>query len=164
MNTTRTRSLVVALVAMAGLVACGQEDTASDTAPSTTEPSASTQDSSAPETGVELSVDSAAAGKCAVPSPETLATFDTAFEGTVTSLADGTATLTVDQWYAGGDDAASVTVTTPSEDLTDLLMAVDFQADQTYLVSATGGRVSLCGFTGEKTAELEALYQAAYAG
>ena len=83
-----------------------------------------------------------------MPSAETLATFDTAFAGTVTSLEDGTATLAVDQWYAGGD-ADTVTVTTPGKDLAALLMAVEFEKGKSYLVSATDGRVTLCGFTAE---------------
>ena len=157
MNRTRTRSLVVAVVAMAGLAACGQE------ADSDAAGTSSADDSSGSAT-VELTADDSAAGKCAVPNAETLSSFDTAFEGTVTSLADGTATLAVDQWYAGGDDADTVTVATPSKALEDLLMAVDFKADQTYLVSATDGRVTLCGFTGEKTADLEALYASAFGG
>ena len=152
MNVSRTCTLIIALVATVGLSACGQE---SDTSKS--------DDSSSSTATVELTADSSAAGKCAVPSAELLSTFDTAFEGTVTSLDDGTATLAVDHWFAGGDGAETVTVTTPSEDLQDLLLAVDFKADQTYLVSSSDGRVSLCGFSGEKTAELEQLYQSAYA-
>ena len=73
-----------------------------------------------------------------MPNAETLAGFDTAFAGTVTSLDDATATLSVDQWYAGGDDAATVTVSAPSQDLQDLLMAVDFEEGTSYLVSADG--------------------------
>ena len=110
-----------------------------------------------------LTADGSTAGKCAVPSAETLATFDTAFAGTVTSLEDGTATLSVDEWYAG-DEAATVTVESPSQDLQDLLMAVDFQEGRSYLVSATGDRVTLCGFTAEEGPELQALYDEAFAG
>ncbi len=150
MNVPRTSSLVVALLMTAGLSACGQE---TDTPAPVDKPSAAT---------VELTADSSSAGKCAVPNAETLAGFDTAFEGTVTSLSEGTATLAVEEWFTGGDDAETVTVTTPSNDLQDLLMAVDFKADQTYLVSSTDGRVTLCGFSGEKTAELEEIYQSAF--
>jgi hypothetical protein len=96
-----------------------------------------------------------------MPSAEVLSTFDTAFEGTVTSVDGGAATLEVDQWYAGGD-APTVTVEAPSKALEDLLMAVDFQEGQTYLVSADGDRVTLCGFTAETTPELQALYAEAF--
>lgn len=170
MTTHRLHHLVLAVTATLVLASCAQgSDTDAGTDGGTTPTaSASTSDAGSGAAGssapvVELTADPSAAGKCALPSAETLAGFDTAFEGTVTSLDDGTATLAVDQWYAGGDGASSVTVTTPSNALADLLMAVDFAADQTYLVSATGGRVTLCGFSGEKSPELEGLYQAAYA-
>ena len=110
-----------------------------------------------------LTADASAPGKCAMPSAEVLSTFDTAFEGTVTSVEGGAATLEVNQWYAGGD-APTVTVEAPSKSLEDLLLAVDFQEGETYLVSADGDRVTLCGFTAETTPELEALYAEAFAG
>ena len=170
MNTRRTRSVLavsVLVIALAGLSACGSDDSdqvAADTSEST---SATTSESTSEATSdaepVELVADASTAGKCAVPSAETLGTFDTAFAGTVTSLEDGTATLAVDQWYAGGD-AATVTVTTPEKDLAALLMAVEFEKGKSYLVSATDGRVTLCGFTGETTPELQALYDEAFAG
>jgi len=97
-----------------------------------------------------------------MPNAKTLAGFDTAFAGTVTSLADGTATLSVDEWFAGGD-ASTVTVAVPSNDLQALLMAVDFQEGRSYLVSADGERVTLCGFTAEDDPTLRALYDEAFA-
>jgi hypothetical protein len=170
--TRRTRSVLavpVLVLALAGLSACGSDDSdliAADTsettsaAPSESNSESTTDSSSEP---VELVADASLAGKCAVPSAETLSTFDTAFAGTVTSLEDGTATLAVDQWYAGGD-ADTATVTTPEQDLAALLMAVEFEKGKSYLVSATDGRVTLCGFTGETTPELQALYDEAFAG
>jgi len=155
--------VVLALAASFALVSCAQESgTADDPEPTSSASSTSSAETPASAT-VELTADGSTAGKCAMPSAETLAGFDTAFEGTVTSLDDGTATLVVDQWFAGGDGAETVTVTTPSELLEDLLLAVEFQPDRTYLVSADGGRVTLCGFSAEKSPELEALYQSAFA-
>lgn len=107
---------------------------------------------------------SAAQAKCMVPNAEVLATQDTAFEGTVTEVADGRATLTVEQWFTGGSGADTVTVSTPGEQLPDLLVAVDFQEGRTYLVSSLDGRVSLCGFSAESTPHLEQLYAEAFAG
>jgi hypothetical protein len=156
----RTVRLLPALAATLVLVlsACGSEDdTAATTEPSTSESPSATSSS---ET-LALVADGSTAGKCAMPSAEVLSTFDTAFEGTVTSVEDGTATLEVDQWYAGGD-ASTVTVEAPSRSLDDLLMAVDFQEGQTYLVSADGDRVTLCGFTAETDPELEAMYTEAF--
>lgn len=156
MNTSSVRHIVLALSATFALASCAQESgTAHEPEPP---PSASSSSST-----VELTADGSTAGKCAVPSAETLAGFDTAFEGTVTSLEGGTATLAVEKWYAGGDGAETVTVTTPSEVLQDLLMAVEFKPDRAYLVSADEGRVTLCGFTAETSPELEALYQSAFA-
>ena len=40
--------------------------------------------------------------------------------------------------------------------------AVDFEEGKTYLVSAIGDRVTLCGFTAEESPELEALYAEAF--
>lgn len=167
MNTTRLRHVVLTLVAALALASCAQESETPQvqepTSAQSTSGTASPSSDAPVSSTVELTADGSAAGKCAVPSAETLAGFDTAFEGTVTSLDDGTATLAVDQWYAGGDGADTVTVTAPSDMLQDLLSAVDFQADRTYLVSADGDRVTLCGFSAEKSPELESLYTSAFA-
>ncbi len=169
MKTTRSRTLLAAplLIALASLAACGADAGSDDTADTST--STSTQDPTAestPESGdsagaLALTADGSAAAKCAMPAAETLATFETAFSGTVTSVTDGTATLEVDQWFAG-DGPSTVTVESPSNDLQDLLMAVDFQEGRTYLVSAADDRVSLCGYTAEETPELKAMYAEAF--
>ena len=174
MTTTRTRTRLAAplLVVLALLTACGADPgsdagsggTASDTSTSSS-PDSTTDDGAEDGAGdgtLALTADGSVAAKCAMPSAETLATFDTAFSGTVTSVAGGTATLDVDQWYTGGE-ASTVTVESPSKDLQDLLMAVDFEEGRTYLVSATDDRVTLCGFTAEQTPELEAMYAEAFA-
>jgi hypothetical protein len=160
-NTSRPRTALVILIALAGLSACGADDS-TDSAGDASAPTTSSGEDSADGT-LALTADPAAAGKCAAPNAATLASFDTAFAGTVTALGDGTATLAVDQWYAG-EEAGTVTVATPSKDLEDLLMAVDFQEGRSYLVSATDGRVTLCGFTAEENPDLQALYDEAYGG
>jgi hypothetical protein len=159
-NTSRLRSALVVpvlVLSMGGLAACGGDDAAEDGTSSSDAGSGTASDTLA------LTADPAAAGKCAVPSAEVLATFDTAFAGTVTSLEDGTATLEVDEWYAG-DEASTVTVQSPTKDLADLLMAVEFEQGRSYLVSADGDRVTLCGFTAEQGPELQAMYDEAFAG
>ncbi|HEX5918304.1 MAG TPA: hypothetical protein VFY76_10645 [Nocardioides sp.] len=160
--TTRFRAVRLLPVLAATLVltlgACGSDEDPATTPESAGTASPSASDSSEP---LALTADGSTAGKCAMPSAEVLSTFDTAFEGTVTSVEDGTATLEVDQWYAGGE-ASTVTVEAPSRSLADLLMAVDFQEGRTYLVSADGDRVTLCGFTAEADPELEALYAEAF--
>ncbi len=164
MNTNRTRALLAApllVVALASLSACGGTDDSADTAADTTA-SSSTPDARTETGPLALTADGSVAAKCAMPSAEILATFDTAFAGTVTSLDGGTATLSVDQWYAG-DAGDTVTVESPSKDLQDLLLAVDFEQGKSYLVSATDTRVTLCGFTAEESPELKALYDEAFA-
>lgn len=161
MNTCRTRSILAApllVVVLAALSACG-----ADSEPADQPDQGSASEQSDVDSGtLALTADGSAAAKCAMPSAETLATFDTAFAGTVTALDGGTATLSVDQWYAG-DEADTVTVESPSKDLEDLLLAVDFEEGKSYLVSATDTRVTLCGFTAEQNPELEAMYAEAFA-
>lgn len=166
-QTSRVRTLlVVPLVVLSGLTACGADDDGAERASddtSTSPTGTATSEPGADDAGtLALTADGAAAAKCAVPIPDTLATFDTAFSGTVTALDGGTATLSVDEWYAGGDGADTVTVTSPSEQLQDLLLAVDFQEGRSYLVSADGDRVTLCGYSGEESPEMQALYEEAF--
>ena len=164
MNTTRTLLASTLLLALAFLTACGSGSEAGDDGDAAAGSSTPSASGGTAESGsLSLTADGGTAGKCAMPSAETLATFDTAFSGTVTDLDGGTATLEVDEWYAG-DEAPTVTVESPSNELRDLLMAVDFQEGRTYLVSATDSRVSLCGYTGEPTPELEAMYAEAFGG
>jgi hypothetical protein len=158
MNTPRPLGILVALVAMAGLAACGADEGRDPGVDASTPTTSTSTESGGP---LALTADGSMGGKCAVPNAETLASFDTAFAGTVTSLDGGTATLSVDEWYAG-DEAATVTVESPSKDLQDLLMAVDFEEGKSYLVSASGDRVTLCGFTAEESPELQALYDEAF--
>ena len=160
MNRTPARSLIVVpvvLAALAGLSGCGAEEGADSGSDSATAPATDSSRTLA------LTVDGASAGRCAMPTAQVLTGFDTAFAGTVTSLEDGTATLDVDEWYAG-DEAATVTVSSPRKDLQDLLLAVDFEVGRSYLVSADGGRVSLCGYTAEVDPEVQALYDDAFGG
>ena len=158
-RTARLLPAALAVLAL-GLAGCGSGADDADGSGGAAAPSST---STAPA-ATALTVDgSAGAGRCMVPSAEALATQTTAFEGTVVGLADGTATLDVTRWYAG-DETGQATVSTPDEDLQALLVAVDFQEGRTYLVSARDGRVSLCGFTAEKTPELEALYAEAFGG
>ena len=161
MNTSRLRPLVLAFVAAAALSSCGQDSAPADREDRGSDPADGATSESASGT-LALTADGSMGGKCAVPNAETLAGFDTAFAGTVTSLDDGTATLSVDEWYAGDGEASTVTVNAPSESLEDLLMAVDFQEGKSYLVSADGDRVTLCGFTAEQNPELQALYDEAF--
>jgi hypothetical protein len=118
---------------------------------------------SAATTVLELTVTAAQTGRCMVPSVANLQAQDTAFEGVVTAVSDGTATLDVTQSFKG-KQADTATVAAPSQDLQDLLLAVDFEEGQTYLVSSLDGQVSVCGLSARKDDLLADLYQQAYAG
>ena len=169
-RTTRLLPAAIAVLALT-LSACGSEDAADDggsasEAATSSETATSESPTEAPAEPTALTVDGAAtAGKCMVPTAETLANQTTAFEGTVTAVQGGTATLQVDRWFtdpASGEASEQVTVAAPGQDMQALLVAVDFQVGTTYLVSATGDQVSLCGFSAEKTPELEAMYAEAF--
>ena len=85
----------------------------------------------------------------------------TAFEGTVTALDDRLVTLSVEHWYRGGD-ADQVTIAATPAYLRALLQGADFEMGERYLVSASDGTVSVCGFTAPYSDELAALYAEAY--
>ena len=164
--TTRKTAAAAGLALALALTGCGSDAAEDPSTPTSTaaeptsEPAA---DQSSPAATTALTVSgSAAAGRCMVPNAEALGALPTAFEGTVTSLEDGVATLDVVRWYAG-EESQQVTVAAPDEDMRALLVAVEFEVGETYLVSATDHQVSLCGFTAEKTPELEAMYADAFA-
>lgn len=117
------------------------------------------------KTVTELSAPSPAAysARCMVPNAETLAQQSVAFDGTVTTLADGVVTLSVGHWYAGGPTDL-VRVQAPPDQLQELVGAVKFQEGQRYLVSATNGQVTVCGFSAPYSSDLAALYAQAFPG
>lgn len=99
---------------------------------------------------------------CMALTPELLRDVPLAFAGTVTAVEGERATLAVDQWFVGGD-AATVNLLAPSG-FEALIGGIDFEAGKSYLVSAYDGVVNYCGFSGEETPELRAIYDAAFAG
>lgn len=116
------------------------------------------------QTVTELGAPAPAAyeAKCMVPNAETLAQQDVAFDGTVTTMADGVVTLQVSEWYAGGPtDLARVQA--PPADLQRLVGAVGFEEGGRYLVSASDGQVTVCGFSDEWSQGLADLYDQAFA-
>ena len=102
--------------------------------------------------------------RCLPPSPRVLRGADHAFDGVVTRLEDGTATLATSHWYAG-QPTRTVTVRAPSADMQALLAAVRFEKGRRYLVAASDdGRVMLCGFSAAYSERLARLYLAAFEG
>ena len=114
-----------------------------------------------PPSVMTLSARPPTTAKCMVVSPAVLQQQEVAFDGTVHSISDGLVTLDVSHWYLGGD-ADQVIVQAPNADLQALVQAADFKIGQRYLVSATGGSVTVCGFTAPYSAELAAMYDEAF--
>lgn len=110
---------------------------------------------------VTLQAPSSVAGKCAVPTPEMLASAEVAFAGTVTAIDGDTVTLAPTETYAG-ESADEIEVVGMRPDLRALGGQTTFVVGGTYLVSATGGQVSACGFSGEASPELHNLYDLAF--
>ena len=91
-----------------------------------------------------------------------LADNQTAFRGTVDTIEGNTVTLSVDEWYKGGE-SDSVQINVPTG-ITSIYQDVEFTQGSQYLVSAYDGTVNYCGFSGAATPELQALYDAAFPG
>lgn len=101
------------------------------------------------------------AGRCMVPTAESLGRMDTALDGTVAEVSGDVVRLEVAQWYAGGE-ADVVELDNPDE-LARLLGGVaEFAPGQRYLVSAVDGTVTLCGFTAPWSPEREQLFEEAF--
>ena len=140
---------VLVIAGVGAFALLGGDDTA---VPSVNEP---------PPSVMTLSARPPSTAKCMVVSPAVLQQQEVAFDGTVNSISEGLVTLDVGHWYLGGD-ADQVTVEAPPADLQALVQAADFKVGQRYLVSATGGSVSVCGFTAPYSAELAAMYDEAF--
>ncbi|GAB6985086.1 hypothetical protein [Nocardioides pyridinolyticus] len=97
------------------------------------------------------------AARCMVPNAELLSRQEVAVDGTVTTVADGVVTLAVSKWYAG-DPTDLVRVQAPEAAMQELVGAVDFEEGGRYLVSATDGVVTVCGFSAPWSEDLAALY------
>ena len=99
--------------------------------------------------------------RCAVPTPELLGSAEVAFAGTVTAIDGDVVTLTPTETYAG-EPADEIEVVGMHPDIRALAGQVEFEVGGTYLVSATDGQVSACGFSGEMSPELQTLYEIAF--
>jgi hypothetical protein len=102
-------------------------------------------------------------GRCMAPDATTLAQAGLAFSGSVVSVDNGLVTLKPSAWYAG-DHTDLVTVKQLDPGMTNLVGAVDFRPGKDYFVAANDGAVMVCGFSGEKSSDLDTLYQAAFSG
>ena len=113
-------------------------------------------------TVTDLSVDAGVvAGRCAPPSARVAAQQDVAVDAVVSSVSAGQVVLDPTRFYTG-DQTDQVVVQEVSEDLQALLSAVDFTNGERYLVSASDGRVTLCGLSARWNPDLAAVYDQAF--
>lgn len=117
------------------------------------------------QTTTELSAPAQAAyrARCMPPSAATLSRQTLAVDATVRSIDGGLVTLEPTHFYAG-DATDLVTIRSPRTELPALLSAVQFQQGGRYLVSASGGTVSVCGLSAPWSADLAGLYHRAFEG
>ncbi|MFB9312434.1 hypothetical protein [Nocardioides plantarum] len=113
----------------------------------------------------DLTATGGAAAKCRTPesSPDVVASQTTVVDGTVDSVSGSTVTITPTRFYAG-EPTDVVVVQAPGPDMEALLSAVRFEEGKRYLVAATDGRVTLCGFSAEYSASLADVYATAFPG
>ena len=103
-----------------------------------------------------------ASGSCLVLEPATVAAQDQAFAATVLQIEGNTVVLEVTERFVG-EVADRVEVAQVDETASDF-SGVPFQVGQSYLVGATNGTITGCGVTGADSAELRAVYDAAFPG
>lgn len=156
--------LVIAGVGAFGLSRMSDDGPAVEAgdAPAATDSTGSTGATAVEPAFTELGAPPPVEAKCAVPTAEMLAAQELAFAGTVTAIEGDTVTLSTTTVYAG-DVAEQVQVSAPSAEMYSLLEAVRFEVGGDYLVSANGGVVSLCSFSGPATPALQRLYDQAFA-
>lgn len=124
---------------------------------------ATTDAANAADAPLELSLgEGDALASCMPLDPAVLATMSPAFAATATAVDGDTVTLTVDRWYAGGD-ASTVVLDAPAG-LEALIGGFALEVGQQYLITASGGTVNYCGFSGPATPELQAAFDAAFPG
>jgi hypothetical protein len=152
------------LIAAVGVFSLLGNDPERDHAPSAAPSATDTVDPGTTAPSVtELGAPPPANGRCMVPTAEALATAQVAFSGTVQSVAADVVTLVPDRFYAG-EATEAVEVRAAPDQLTALVGAVAFEEGRRYLVSATDGQVTVCGFSGPFSPDLEALYVEAFPG
>ena len=103
-----------------------------------------------------------ASGSCLPVTPEGLLDQEQAFAARVISVEDDIVTFEVTERFSG-EVADRVTVPQVDEVTSDFSL-VPFATGDTVLVAASDGTVTGCGLSGADTAELRAVYDAAFGG
>jgi hypothetical protein len=99
-------------------------------------------------------------GRCAAATPEILAQYQQAFQGTVTAIEGETVTLQTTD-VLNGEVSETVEVTAPQGVFDNLVNTVDFQVGGDYLVAAYDGQVSMC-YSGSAAGELRSPFEKAF--
>lgn len=86
---------------------------------------------------------------------------DLAFDGTAVEVGDGVVTLDVSRWFKG-EETDQVRLQAPEPGQLALIDAVEFVQGERYLVTASRGMVSSCGFSAAYSPELEDLFEQAF--
>jgi hypothetical protein len=151
-------AVVVILAGVGAFALMNGEDSATPAAGP--EPSAST--GAGDVTELRAPGAGATTGRCLPPSVDVLSGAAVAFDGTVEDIEGDLVTLRPTHWYAG-QPTDLVTVKGPSDELQQLLLAVDFQDGGRYLVAASkDDRVLVCGLSAPFSPRLEGLYGKAF--
>jgi hypothetical protein len=151
----------VAAIAAGGAFAANGTFASNDTVPQAgSKSSAAVPDVNAPVSGVTTALSVAPQqGRCMVATPELIAQYDQAFQGTVTSISGDTVTLQPTE-VLNGEVGETVEVTAPSG-LDTTLSTVSFQVGQDYLVAALNGQVSQC-YSGSANGDLASPFSKAF--
>jgi hypothetical protein len=120
---------------------------------------------SAPDVNAPLAGQTTALGvsgqktKCMVATPEILAQYDQAFQGTVTSIEGDTVTLATTE-VLNGEIGETVQVTAP-QGLGAMLGTDNFQVGGSYLVASYDGQMSQC-YSGSANGDLRSPFVKAF--
>jgi hypothetical protein len=103
-----------------------------------------------------------ASGSCMIVSPEGLLMNEQAFAARVLTVEGDVVTLEVTERFTG---EVADRVEVPQVDAADGdFSGVPFEVGESYLVAATDGTIAGCGLSGTDSADLRAVYDAAFAG
>jgi hypothetical protein len=155
--TTRARRWVPALAAAAvvAVIAGGAYAVLDDDEPSARRPAPTATSLALPGGG-----DGASMSSCIQFDVAFLRDMQVAFSGTATEVGGDTVTLEVDRWYKGGD--ADVVQLANFDPTNTSLDGFTFEQGDRYLISASDGTVSFCGFSGPWSEELAGAFDEAF--
>ncbi|MBC7762251.1 MAG: hypothetical protein H7201_10750 [Candidatus Saccharibacteria bacterium] len=103
-----------------------------------------------------------ASGSCLVLEPATVAAQEQAFAARVLQIQGDTVVLEVTERFVG--EVADRVEVAQVDAMTSDFSGVPFEVGQSYLVGAVDGTITGCGVTGADSAELRAVYDAAFPG